>query len=215
MRPLGALIPAAKFVILDIPYNFHWIESGAAARAAQAYAGFLGRFLRAHGIRAVLNLRGSNPRYHWWRYETRVCVQLGIAHRDAKLNSRQLPAQPMLIALVDAFDTLPQPMLLKCSGGQDRTSFAAALYLLHRHGWQAFADAECQFAIWPFLHWPHRQQRWLKLFLPFAREQAGGRALKLWLESGYSAGRFREWLEARGEGRAFRGLYGVPAGDRT
>ena len=34
-----------------------------------------------------------------------------------------------------AFDQAPRPFMLKCSGGQDRTSFAAALYLIHRGGW--------------------------------------------------------------------------------
>ena len=70
----------------DVLYNFHWVEPGKAARAAQAYAGFLGRFLKAHGIRAVLNLRGPNPGYWWWRYETGTCARLGIVHRDVKLN---------------------------------------------------------------------------------------------------------------------------------
>jgi protein tyrosine/serine phosphatase len=198
-------------LILDVPYNFHWIERGVAARAAQAYAGFLGPFLSAHGIRAILNLRGSNPDFLWWRYETRVCARLDIAHRDAKFNSRQLPTQAMLVQLLDAFDSLPEPLLLKCSGGQDRTSFAAALHVLHRHGWQAFEQAQAQFAVWPYLHRPHRQQRWLKLFPVFARDEAAGRSLSQWIQKDYAASAFRDWLEARGEARAFRGLYGVGA----
>lgn len=196
--------------LFDLFYNFHWVERGVAARSAQAYAGFLGPFLRAHGICAVINLRGANPNHGWWRYETRVCAQLGIAHRDAKLNSRQLPTRDMLTALLRAFDETPKPVLLKCSGGQDRTSFASALYLLHRQGWGAIAPAEAQFCAWPYLHWPGRQQRWLRLFMPFALEQSAGRALSDWLEQDYSAKAFGTWLEARGQGDSFRGLYDVP-----
>jgi hypothetical protein len=195
---------------VDLLYNFHWIESGKAARAAQAYAGFLGPFLRARGIGAVINLRGNNPGYSWWRYETRICAQIGVAHRDVKLNSRQLPTREMLLDLLRAFDDASRPFLLKCSGGQDRTSFAAALFLLHTHGIAAHALAEGQFSAWPYLHLPGPHQRWLKLFVPFASEQATGRTLRDWLEADYSAQTFKAWLEGRGQGNAFRGLYNVP-----
>lgn len=196
-------------MLLDLPYNFHWIERGRAARSAQAYGGFLGAFLRAHGIRAVVNLRGRNPHRLWWRYEIRTCSAMGIVHRDAKLNSRQLPTRAMLLDLLDAFDAVPQPFLLKCSGGQDRTSFAAALYILHRHGWNALAVAERQFARWPYLHWPRRHQRWLRLFPAFARERRESVPLRTWIAENYAAETLRAWLEARGEAGSFRGLYGV------
>jgi hypothetical protein len=198
----------------DLLYNFHWIERGMAARAAQAYAGFLGPFLRRRGIRAVINLRGANPGHSWWRYETRICAQSGIAHRDVKLNSRQLPTREMLLDLLRAFDDAPRPFLLKCSGGQDRTSLAAALYLLHTHGMAAQASAVAQFSAWPYLHLPGRQQRWLKSFVPFAVEQAEGRPVRSWLETDYSAQVFKGWLEARGQGETFRGLYNVPGSIR-
>jgi len=196
-------------VFLDLPYNFHWIERGEAARAAQAYAGLLPSFLRAHGIRAVINLRGKNPDRFWWKYETRVCGKLGVVHCDAKLNSRQLPSQQMLIELVDAFDSVPRPFLVKCSGGQDRTAFAAAIFLLHRGGWPAVARAEEQFALWPYLHWPRTHQGWLKLFPGFARESANGTPFRAWLEHFYSGADFGAWLDARGHARSFKGLYGV------
>ncbi|MGH6889935.1 MAG: hypothetical protein ACREHF_12200 [Rhizomicrobium sp.] len=198
-------------MILDLPYNFHWIEQDRAARAAQAYAGFLRAFLDAHGIRAIVNLRGRNPHHFWWRYETRTCEALGIVHRDAKLNSRQLPARAMLLDLIDAFDAVPRPLLVKCSGGQDRTSFAAALYLLHNHGWGSFAAASRQFARWPYFHWPRREQRWLGLFPEFSRERAQGSPLADWIAREYDARAFAAWLAMHGEAQSFSGLYGVKA----
>ena len=197
-------------MFLDVPYNFHWIVPREAARAAQAWAGFLPRFLRSHGIRGVINLRGTNPSHLWWKYETRACRKLGVVHRDAKLNSRQLPSRPMLVDLIDAFDSVPRPFLVKCSGGQDRTAFAAALFLLHCRGWPALAQAEEQFARWPYLHWPRRQQRWLKLFARFAHEAAAGMPVRRWLEDSYSAAGFAQWLNNHGHGGSFKGLYGVP-----
>ncbi len=47
------------------------------------------------------------------------------------MDSRRLPLRPMLVALFDAFDRAPRPFVIKCSGGQDRTSLAAALYIVH------------------------------------------------------------------------------------
>lgn len=197
-------------MILDVPYNFHWVEPGEAARSAQAYAGFLGSFLRAHRIRGLINLRGSNPGHFWWRYETRICARAGIRHCDVKLNSRQLPTRAMLAALMGAFDSVPRPFLLKCSGGQDRTSLAAAVYLLHRYGWPGLSDAQKQFSRWPYLHLPNRNQRWLRLLPVFAAEQSGGKPLRDWIETEYSAEVFRTWLQQRGEGASFHGLYDVP-----
>src|ERR1700754_1490694 len=132
--------------LLDTLYNFHWIVPGEAARSAQAYLGLLKPFLRANRIAAVINLRGRHPKFGWWRYETQVCAALGIAHFDAMLDSKRLPLKEMLVALLDAFDAAPRPFLIKCSGGQDRTSFAAALYIVHRDGWSALDRAERQFA---------------------------------------------------------------------
>jgi hypothetical protein len=189
----------------EILYNFHWIEPGQAARSSQAYAGFLGPFLEAHGIRTLANLRGPNPGWRWWRNETKACAARGIEHRDVMLSSKRLPTRKMLLALVDAFDCAPRPLLLKCSGGQDRTSFASALYIVHNKGWNAFDAAQAQFARWPYLHLPHRHQRWLKLFLVYARED--GRPLKQWLAEAYVPEQYKNWLEARGEGASFRGLY--------
>ncbi|HSM95360.1 MAG TPA: hypothetical protein VLT91_04900 [Rhizomicrobium sp.] len=191
----------------DILYNFHWIVPGEAARSAQAYAGFLGPFLSAHGIRSVINLRGANETHLWWRYEKRVTAARGIAHFDAMLNSRRLPTGQMLLDLLAAFDAAPKPLLLKCSGGQDRSSFAGALYIIHRNGWSAFADAEKQFARWPYLHRPKAQQRWLKPFLTFARDDAKGRPVAQWIAESYTDKRLKAWLEASNLGDSFRGLY--------
>src|SRR5271170_1087632 len=191
----------------DFFYNFHWIEPGKAARSSQAYAGFLGPFLKGRGIRALVNLRGPNPRWRWWRNEKKTSARLGVEHRDVMLSSKRLPTRKMLLALLDAFDELPRPFLLKCSGGQDRTSFAAALYIVHTKGWSAFDDAQNQFARWPYLHMPKHHQRWLKLFPVYAREDAGGRTLRSWVTEAYVPEKFKAWLEARGEAASFHGLY--------
>ena len=134
---------------LDILYNFHWVLPGEAARAAQDWAGGLKGFLKARGIRAIINLRGRNDDLSWWKKETAAITALGGQHFDAMLDSRKLPTRAMLATLMAAFDASPRPFLLKCSGGQDRTSLAAALYLIHRGGWAAYETAAAQYARFP------------------------------------------------------------------
>src|SRR6202034_4561961 len=118
------------------------------------WAAQLGPYLNRRGIRAIINLRGRNDDLNWWKKETQTARSLGIAHLDAMLDSRKLPPRAMLVTLIESFDSAPKPFLLKRSGGQDSTSFAAALYLIHRDGWTAMEKASEQFARFPYLHFP-------------------------------------------------------------
>ncbi len=198
----------------DVLYNFHWIVPGEAARSAQAYAGLLGPFLARHRIRALINLRGNHPKFAWWRYENRVSTARGVTHIDVMLDSRRLPQRGMLAALFDAFDKAPRPLLIKCSGGQDRTSFAAALYLIHRDGWNAKPRAEQQFARFPYLHFPKDHQRWLKLFPAFAEQDAAGQPIAEWVRTVYQPEKLRDWLIANGHAASFNGIFSLPSGAR-
>ncbi len=198
----------------DVLYNFHWIVPGEAARSAQAYAGWLGPFLTRHGIKSLINLRGANPNFGWWRYEKRICDKSDVVHIDVTLDSRHLPWRQMLASLFDAFDRAPRPFLIKCSGGQDRTSFAAALYLIHRGGWTAMNEADAQFGRFPYLHFPKTHQRWLRPFLAFARDDAAGRPLADWARDTYDPARLKTWLEAHGHAGTFKGIFEKPVASK-
>ena len=191
----------------DVLYNFHWIVPGEAARAAQAYAGFLGPFLKRHGIRTLINLRGHNPGYGWWRYENATATAHGVQHTDVTLDSRHLPKRDTLLQLLEAFDTTPKPFLVKCSGGQDRTSLAAALFIIHRDGWSAHSRAKAQFTRLPYLHFPKTHQRWLKQFPDFAEQDARGRPLGEWIRDSYTPERLRDWLETNSHAGTFKGVF--------
>jgi protein tyrosine/serine phosphatase len=200
--------------VSDILYNFHWVVPGDAARAMQAWAGGLRPFLKRRGIAAIINLRGRNDDLAWWKQETAIAKSAGIAHLDAMLDSRKLPTRDMLMRLIETFDTAPRPFLLKCSGGQDRTSFAAALYLIHRGGWQAMAAAQAQFARFPYLHFPKTQQRWLKAFLDFARQDAGNQPLVIWIANSYTPEKLKAWLDAHGLSGGYAAIFTAPSRSR-
>jgi len=176
------------------------------ARCAQPYLGFYAAFLGPHGFKSLINLRGENAALGWWRREKRVTQEMGIAHFDVRLSSRNLLARSALLGLMEALECAPTPMLLKCSGGQDRASLAAALYLLRRYGPEALGEAEAQFAFWPYLHRPKKYQLWLKQFPAYAAEEARGIPLSEWARSGYDQKAFAAWLAARGLPESFGAL---------
>ena len=194
----------------DILYNFHWVVPGEASRAMQAWAGGFKPFLQKRGIRAIINLRGRNDDLNWWKKETRQARELGIAHLDAMLDSRKLPTQEMLATLIESFDKAPKPFLLKCSGGQDRTSFAAALYLIHRDGWGAMDAARTQFDRFPYLHFPKIQQRWLKLFPDFAQLDSHGAPLAQWIARNYTPEKLKAWLDGKGMEGSYAAIFTRP-----
>jgi protein tyrosine/serine phosphatase len=121
------------------------------------------------------------------------------------LDSRKLPTRAMLARLMEAFEEAPLPFLLKCSGGQDRTGLAAALYLIHRDGWSAHDGAMIEFSGSAKKH-----QRWLKLFIAFADEEARGRPLAAWIKADYEPERFAQWLRSHGHADSFEKIFVVP-----
>jgi hypothetical protein len=195
--------------VLDRLYNCYFVAPGV-FRSAQPYLGFYRAFLRGHGIKGLINLRGPNHRFGWWRRESAMTEKMGIMRRDVGLSSKRLPSKAVLQALFEAFETVPKPLLLKCSGGQDRTSLASALYLLHEKGAGALAEAEAQCAAWPYLHRPRANQEWIRLCPRFAVEDAEGMALAQWARTQYDPQRFAAWLEAQGFGRPFHGFQDEP-----
>lgn len=190
-------------LMLDRLYHLHWVTPEV-ARSAQPYLGFYAGFLRPHGFSSLINLRGENADFRWWQTEKRVTDALGIVHFDVKLSSRNLPSRSGLAALFDAFEAAKPPILLKCSGGQDRTGLAAALYLLQREGAAALAKAADQFAFWPYLHRPKAYQLWLRQFPDYAAREAQGAPLADWVRNRYDPKAFAAWLAAKGLPKSFR-----------
>lgn len=168
------------------------------------YRGHTALLLAAHGIATLVNLRGANPETSWYGPERAACSALGVVHRDCPLHSRRLPSRDRLADLLDAYEKAPRPMLIKCSGGADRSALAAALWLLLVEGPDARAAARRQMALLPYLHNPGRHQRWIRWFPEFLGEDAAGMATSRWIRERYSPERFAEWLRARNLGRTWR-----------
>lgn len=197
-------LPPATALLARL-YNVHRVDAHL-LRAAQAYAGGFATLLRGLGVRTVVNLRGENPNSGWYRYEAAAAARAGAAYRDAALNSRRLPARDQLVALLDLVASAPGPVLVKCSGGADRTSFVAGLYLLDRQGAAALDAARASTAFWPYLHWPRRHQKWIRAFFDYYEESAQGRPLRAWLAESYSPENLATFMAARGQAGGHRPL---------
>ena len=182
--------------ILARIYNCHQVDSQI-FRSAQMYGNHISFLLEFYRIASVINLRGANQESIWYHSEIETCRDLGVIHLDIPLHSRRLPKQSTLLQLVSAFESANRPILLKCSGGADRTALASALYILHHHGPSAYKMAMKQLAFFPYLHFPMRHQRWIKYFPKFFKTYNEGVLDYDWVNFRYTTDLFAEWLQKR------------------
>lgn len=112
--------------------NFFTVVPGRCYRAAQPNARFLENAQRHYGIRAIFNLRDENDLEPWYNEEKQTAERLGIQLVNAGLATREQPPEHDFHRLVLSMHACPEPMVIHCANGNDRTGLASALYLLLR-----------------------------------------------------------------------------------
>lgn len=88
--------------------------------------------LRAYadlGVKSVLNLRGATHQAPY-KFEAETCAALGLPLTVVPMAARAAPRREALLALIQAFQTLPRPILMHCKSGADRTGLAGAIWKL-------------------------------------------------------------------------------------
>jgi protein tyrosine/serine phosphatase len=110
--------------------NLHVVIPGRIYRAAQPTEASLDRYVRDHGIRTVVNLRGCGNPLSWYLTEARVAQQHGINLEDLSFSAIHLPPPGELCELIAVIDRAEYPLLLHCRHGSDRTGLASAIVLL-------------------------------------------------------------------------------------
>ncbi|MCG3125353.1 MAG: hypothetical protein CHACPFDD_00171 [Phycisphaerae bacterium] len=108
--------------------NFHAIVDGRIYRSAQVRPETIAYARRQYGVQTVINLRGTNERDEWYQQERDACAAEGIQLIDVRLSSTELPLPEELLKLYDALTAAPEPVLLHCKAGADRTGLAAAMW---------------------------------------------------------------------------------------
>lgn len=126
---LGLTAEAARVFLLT---NRHTVIPGRVYRSAQLSADTLTRVIAEHGVRTVVNLRGTCPDTPWYMAEARATAAAGVNLEDVSLSAKRLPAPGEVRRLVEVLDHTEYPIIFHCQQGADRTGLAAtAVLLLH------------------------------------------------------------------------------------
>ena len=132
---IALLIPAGYYLLIFGNGNFHAVTPGEAYRCAQPGYNQLEHYMKAYGIRSIINLRGSNPGDKWYQDEVRFSAANGIRHYDVGLSASSEPTAAQMRELMMIIKSAPRPVLIHCKSGADRSGLFAAM-------WKVAADEE-------------------------------------------------------------------------
>lgn len=126
------VIFVAEVLRVFVGSNFHDVVPGKCYRSAQPTPAFLENLQRTHGVRSIVNLRDENLDATWYQAEVRAADRLQIRLINAGLCSTEQPPDHDFRRFVQAMRDAPEPILIHCANGNDRTGLASAVYLLLR-----------------------------------------------------------------------------------
>lgn len=133
--------------------NFHEITAGKAYRSAQLNKTQLEHFIKKYGIKSIINLRGPKRGAKWYDDEIAVCEQNGIIHFDLRMSATRQPKTEEIKTLIEIFRIAPQPVLIHCKDGADRSGLAAAIWKVVMDGepdWMARKQLSIIYGHMPF-----------------------------------------------------------------
>ncbi len=114
--------------------NFHAVETGALYRSSQLKPSRLRKYIKKLGIKTIINLRGINPKTHWWQREKKLAKELGVNFYNIPFNAGNFSSKKNLYKLLYLYEHAPKPILIHCRNGADRSGEAAALWILEHQG---------------------------------------------------------------------------------
>lgn len=110
--------------------NFRAIAPGRAYRSGQLSPERLESYVRRHGIRTVVNLRGCCVAADWYRAQADATARLDVAQEDLSFSATRMPSTTSVRQLVEVLDRSERPLLIHCQQGADRTGLASVVVLL-------------------------------------------------------------------------------------
>jgi hypothetical protein len=173
--------------------NFHAVIAGAFYRCSQPTTAQLEAFVRDHGVRTVLNLRGCCDPAPWYLEECRAGARLDLSQEEVGLSAGRLPAPQAVRELVAILDRSERPVLIHCHKGADRTGLTSAMALLL---YTAATPAEARRQLGPrYGHLPLGRTRNMDRFFDLYEEWLTARGLRhapevfrRWAADGYCPG---------------------------
>ncbi len=122
----------AEVLRIFVGSNFHCVVPGQCYRSAQPTAQFLKTMKLKYGVCTIINLRDENEDDDWYQEEKRAAEELGLNLVNAGLRGiEQTPAEDFR-KVAKAIAESPEPILIHCASGCDRSGLASAMYLLTR-----------------------------------------------------------------------------------
>jgi hypothetical protein len=144
---LAVIVVPLCYVAWDqATYNFGTVLPGRIYRSGQMPARALEATIRAHHIKTVLNLRGSNRRHGWYRDEVSATNREGATQIDIAMSSCVWMSRAQLSALIESLESAEYPILIHCAWGSERTGLVSAFAELCRPD-GTLADARAQFSL--------------------------------------------------------------------
>ena len=125
------LMTGAEAARIGLGSNMHIVMPGRCYRCAQPSPPDLHRYAKTRGIRTIINLRGYDENA-WYLRERTTAESLGMEFIDAGMWASSQPTAEEFWHIVRSIDESPEPILLHCESGIDRSGLAAAIYLLLR-----------------------------------------------------------------------------------
>jgi protein tyrosine/serine phosphatase len=114
--------------------NWGVVAPGRLYRSNHPLPGQLAAAMQRHGLRSVVNLRGHRQECGSDVLGRARADALGLCHVDAPFESRGAPHKDRILRLADLFAELPEPVLIHCKSGADRTGLVAGIWLLLQGG---------------------------------------------------------------------------------
>jgi len=110
--------------------NFHVVQKGKIYRSWQLSPSNLAYYIKRHGIKTIINLRGAKKNELWWHLEKTTSRLHNAVHYDVSMSAYTFPTRNSLKKLLYIYKFAEQPILIHCLSGADRTGEAAAVWKL-------------------------------------------------------------------------------------
>jgi protein tyrosine phosphatase (PTP) superfamily phosphohydrolase (DUF442 family) len=110
--------------------NFHPVIPGKIYRCAQPDGADLAHYVKAHGIRTVINLRGPTKDQGWYLEECTAAHDLNLSLEDFSFSAKKLPPASEVQRLIELLDVVEYPVVVHCRQGIDRTGVVAVIVRL-------------------------------------------------------------------------------------
>ena len=152
---LGIVISSLLLGFLGIDYCWwrntaHMVIPQKVYRSAQLSPQRLKEVIQTKHIKTIINLRGAQPCKKCYWNELRLTKAMEVKYFDVPLPSYSLPSQKRLEELVSLLLYVPQPILLHCLGGADRSGLASAVAMILDQN-APLSKSQQQFSIWHFV----------------------------------------------------------------